>query len=237
MQTDFSQINNTAPGLLGAVFYQSIFTAERNLKYIFLPSSAGSKNTSISASVRRSGVHAAEMLHQKCHFSGIFDEIKHRVYLGLFLWHGGNMRFVEIYTDGACSGNPGPGGWGAILRCDGREKEMSGGEAHTTNNRMELSGVINALSALKFPCKVKLTTDSKYVVDGVTKGWAQGWKKRGWKKSDGKPALNPDLWEKLLELLAVHDVEFCWIKGHAGHEENERCDRLAVAQRDIYSAK
>ncbi len=207
------------------------------MKYIFLPSSAGSKNTSISASVRRSGVHAAEMLHQKCHFSGIFDEIKHRVYLGLFLWHGGNMRFVEIYTDGACSGNPGPGGWGAILRCDGREKEMSGGEAHTTNNRMELSGVINALSALKFPCKVKLTTDSKYVVDGVTKGWAQGWKKRGWKKSDGKPALNPDLWEKLLELLAVHDVEFCWIKGHAGHEENERCDRLAVAQRDIYSAK
>lgn len=147
------------------------------------------------------------------------------------------MRFVEIYTDGACSGNPGPGGWGAILRCDGREKEMSGGEAHTTNNRMELSGVINALSALKFPCKVKLTTDSKYVVDGVTKGWAQSWKKRGWKKSDGKPALNPDLWEKLLELLAVHDVEFCWIKGHAGHEENERCDRLAVAQRDIYSAK
>ena len=207
------------------------------MKYIFLPSSAGSKNTSISASVRRSGVHAAEMLHQKCHFSGIIDEIKHRVYLGLFLWHGGNMRFVEIYTDGACSGNPGPGGWGAILRCDGREKEMSGGEAHTTNNRMELSGVINALSALKFPCKVKLTTDSKYVVDGVTKGWAQSWKKRGWKKSDGKPALNPDLWEKLLELLAVHDVEFCWIKGHAGHEENERCDRLAVAQRDIYSAK
>ncbi len=147
------------------------------------------------------------------------------------------MKFVEIYTDGACSGNPGPGGWGAILRCDGREKEMSGGEAHTTNNRMELSGVIMALSALKFPCKVRLTTDSKYVVDGITKGWAQGWRRRGWKKSDGKPALNPDLWEKLLELLAVHDVEFCWIKGHAGHEENERCDRLAVAQRDIYSGK
>lgn len=147
------------------------------------------------------------------------------------------MKLVEIYTDGACSGNPGPGGWGAILRCDGREKELSGGEAHTTNNRMELSGVIEALSALKFPCKVRLTTDSKYVVDGITKGWAQGWKKRGWKKSDGKPALNPDLWEKLLELLTVHDVEFCWIKGHAGHEENERCDRLAVAQRDIYSGK
>lgn len=147
------------------------------------------------------------------------------------------MRFVEIYTDGACSGNPGPGGWGAILRCDGKEKEMSGGEAHTTNNRMELSGVIMALSALKYPCMVKLTTDSKYVVDGVTKGWAQSWRKKGWKKSDGKPALNPDLWGQLLDLLAVHDVEFCWIKGHAGHEENERCDRLAVAQRDIHSAK
>ena len=147
------------------------------------------------------------------------------------------MRFVEIYTDGACSGNPGPGGWGAILRCDGKEKEMSGGEAHTTNNRMELFGVIMALSALKYPCKVKLTTDSKYVVDGVTKGWAQSWRKKGWKNSDGKPALNPDLWGQLLDLLAVHDVEFCWIKGHAGHEENERCDRLAVAQRDIHSAK
>lgn len=147
------------------------------------------------------------------------------------------MKLVEIFTDGACSGNPGPGGWGAILRCDGREKELSGGEAHTTNNRMELSGVINALSALKYPCKVRLTTDSKYVVDGITKGWAQSWKKRGWKKSDGKPALNPDLWGQLLDLLAVHDVEFCWIKGHAGHEENERCDRLAVAQRDVYSGR
>ncbi len=147
------------------------------------------------------------------------------------------MKLVEIFTDGACSGNPGPGGWGAILRCDGREKELSGGESHTTNNRMELSGVINALSALKYPCKVRLTTDSKYVVDGITKGWAQGWKKRGWKKSDGKPALNPDLWGQLLDLMAVHDVEFCWIKGHAGHEENERCDRLAVAQRDVYSGR
>ena len=147
------------------------------------------------------------------------------------------MKEVAIFTDGACSGNPGPGGWGAVLRCDGREKELSGGEAHTTNNRMELTGVIEALSALKYPCKVTLTTDSKYVVDGITKGWAQGWRKRGWKKSDGKPALNPDLWERLLELIAVHDVEFCWIKGHAGHEENERCDRLAVAQRDIYSGK
>ena len=143
------------------------------------------------------------------------------------------MKLVEIYSDGACSGNPGPGGWGAILRCEGREKELSGGEPHTTNNRMELTGVIQALSALKFPCKVKLTTDSRYVVDGIEKGWAKGWKKRGWKKSDGKPALNPDLWERLLELLEVHDVEFCWIKGHDGHPENERCDRLAVAQRDM----
>ena len=147
------------------------------------------------------------------------------------------MKFVEIFSDGACSGNPGPGGWGAILRCDGNEKEISGGEAHTTNNRMELTGVIEALSALKYPCKVRVTTDSKYVVDGITKGWAKGWKKRGWKKSDGKPALNPELWDKLLGLLETHDVEFAWIKGHAGHEENERCDRMAVAQRDIYSNK
>ncbi len=147
------------------------------------------------------------------------------------------MKFVEIFSDGACSGNPGPGGWGAILRCDGFEKEISGGEAHTTNNRMELTGVIEALSALKYPCKVRVTTDSKYVVDGITKGWAKGWKKRGWKKSDGKPALNPELWDKLLGLLETHDVEFAWIKGHAGHEENERCDRMAVAQRDIYSNK
>ncbi len=145
------------------------------------------------------------------------------------------MKFVEIFTDGACSGNPGPGGYGAILRCEGREKELSGGEAHTTNNRMELMGAITALSALKFPCKVKLTTDSKYIVDGVTKGWAVGWRKRGWKKSDGKPALNPDLWEQLLNLLETHDVEICWIKGHAGHPENERCDALAVQQRDLHA--
>ncbi len=144
------------------------------------------------------------------------------------------MKFVEIYTDGACSGNPGAGGWGAILRCEGREKELSGGEAHTTNNRMELLGVINALEALKYPCRVKLTTDSKYVVDGVTKGWAEGWRRRGWKKSDGKPALNTDLWERLLGLLATHEVEFAWIKGHAGHAENERCDALAVVQRDLH---
>lgn len=145
------------------------------------------------------------------------------------------MRFVEIYTDGACSGNPGPGGFGAILRCDGREKEISGGEPHTTNNRMELLGVITALEALKYPCEVRITTDSKYVVDGISKGWAVGWKKRGWKKSDGKPALNPDLWERLLALLEIHKAEFVWIKGHAGHPENERCDRLAVSEREKFS--
>lgn len=145
------------------------------------------------------------------------------------------MRFVEIYSDGACSGNPGPGGFGAILRCDGREKEVSGGEPHTTNNRMELLGVITALEALKYPCEVRITTDSKYVADGISKGWAKSWKKRGWKKSDGSPALNPDLWERLLALLEIHKAEFVWIKGHAGHPENERCDRLAVSEREKFS--
>ena len=145
-------------------------------------------------------------------------------------------QVVEIFSDGACSGNPGPGGYGAILRWKGKEKELCGGEAHTTNNRMELSGVIEALSALKYPCKVKLTTDSKYVIDSITKGWVYNWKKNGWKKSDKSPALNVDLWEKLLALLEVHDVEFFWIKGHAGHPENERCDRLAVKMRDYYAA-
>lgn len=146
-------------------------------------------------------------------------------------------RFVEIFSDGACSGNPGPGGYGAILRCDGKEIELSGGDPHTTNNRMELLGVITSLEKLKYPCKVRVTTDSKYVVDSVTKGWARGWQKRGWKKSDGSPALNPELWQRLLAQLDRHDVEFCWIKGHAGHEENERCDRLAVVQRDIFAGR
>ena len=136
---------------------------------------------------------------------------------------------VEIYTDGACSGNPGPGGWGAVLIYGEHEKQLSGGEKETTNNRMELTAVIEALSLLKRPCVVTLTTDSKYVSDSVTKGWVYGWQKRGWKKSDGKPALNPDLWEKLLPLLKMHDVTFVWIKGHAGHKYNEICDRLAVA--------
>ncbi len=139
------------------------------------------------------------------------------------------MKFVEIFTDGACSGNPGPGGWGAVLRYNGHEKELSGGERDTTNNRMELTAVISALSTLKEPCKVRLTTDSKYVADGVTKGWAKSWQQNGWRKGDKKPALNPDLWQKLLDLLDIHDVEIVWVKGHAGHPENERCDQLAVS--------
>ena len=145
-------------------------------------------------------------------------------------------KLVYIFSDGACSGNPGPGGYGVILRCDGREKELSGGEPDTTNNRMELSGVIAGLEALKFPCKVILQTDSRYVVDGIEKGWARSWQRNNWIKSDKKPALNRDLWERLLELLEVHEVSFVWIKGHAGHEENERCDRLAVAERDRQQA-
>ena len=138
-------------------------------------------------------------------------------------------KHVELFTDGACSGNPGPGGWGAILDYKGTRRELSDGEPQTTNNRMELSAVIAALSALTEPCEVTLTSDSKYVVDAVGKGWVYGWKKRGWKKSDNSPALNSDLWEKLLPLLSKHKVTFVWIKGHAGHPENERCDELAVA--------
>lgn len=140
------------------------------------------------------------------------------------------MKRIELFTDGACSGNPGPGGWGAILRYNGREKELSGGEANTTNNRMELTAVIRGLEALKEPCRVTVTTDSRYVVDGIEKGWARSWRARGWVKADKKPALNPELWGRLLDLLEGHEVTFCWIKGHAGHPENERCDRLAVAE-------
>ena len=138
------------------------------------------------------------------------------------------LKYVEIFTDGACSGNPGPGGWGAILRYNGKEKELSGGENETTNNRMELTAAIKALSALKEPCKVRLVTDSKYVADGITQGWAESWQKNDWRKADKKPALNPDLWEELLKLLKIHDVTIDWVKGHAGHPENERCDQLAV---------
>ena len=138
------------------------------------------------------------------------------------------MRYVEIFTDGACSGNPGPGGWGAVLRYGNKEKELCGGEKNTTNNRMGLTAVIKALSALKEPCQVKLTTDSKYVVDSINLGWARSWQKNGWRKADKKPALNAELWEQLLSLLEIHTVEFVWVKGHAGHPENERCDALAV---------
>ena len=140
------------------------------------------------------------------------------------------MKKVEIFTDGACSGNPGPGGWGAILRCGNTEKELSGGEPDTTNNRMELTAVISALKALKYPCDVNVTTDSKYVYESVTKGWVYSWKKNNWRKADKKPALNPDLWEELLKLLDIHTVTFTWVKGHNEHPENERCDKLAVAE-------
>ena len=138
------------------------------------------------------------------------------------------MKQVTIYTDGACSGNPGPGGWGAILMYGAHKRELSGGEADTTNNRMELTAVIRALSLLKEPCIVELWSDSKYVIDGLSKGWAKGWKAKGWVKSDKKPALNPDLWDELLRLESIHTLRYHWVKGHAGHPENERCDRLAV---------
>ncbi|MCI9642495.1 MAG: ribonuclease HI [Eubacterium sp.] len=138
------------------------------------------------------------------------------------------MKNVEIYTDGACSGNPGKGGWGAVLVYGVKEKEISGADADTTNNRMELTAVIEALNTLKEPCNVTLTTDSKYVCDAVNKEWVYSWKKNGWKKADKKPALNIDLWEKLLALLDIHNVTFVWVRGHNGHPYNERCDTLAV---------
>ena len=139
------------------------------------------------------------------------------------------MKTVVIYTDGACSGNPGPGGWGAVLRYGQHEKELSGGEASTTNNRMELLAVISALEQLKEPCAVELYSDSKYVIDALEKGWVWGWKKRGWVKSDKKPALNADLWERLLPLIRTHEMHYHWVRGHADNPDNERCDRLAVA--------
>ena len=140
------------------------------------------------------------------------------------------MKTVNLYTDGACSGNPGPGGWGLILEYRGIEKELSGGEPRTTNNRMELTAVIQGLELLKEPCAVELYSDSKYVIDALQKDWAEGWKKRGWIKADKKPALNPDLWERLLELTHRHSVTCHWIKGHAENEKNNRCDQMAVAQ-------
>ena len=144
------------------------------------------------------------------------------------------MKQVTIYTDGACSGNPGPGGYGTILRAGGVEKELSGGEANTTNNRMELMAVIIGLKALKRPCDITIYTDSQYVANGITKGWAEGWKKNGWRKADKKPALNSDLWETLLSELSKHEDRIIWLKGHAGHPENERCDKLAVAASQQY---
>lgn len=147
------------------------------------------------------------------------------------------MKKVYIFTDGACSGNPGPGGWGAVLRYNSVEKELSGSEENTTNNRMELTACIEALKLLKEPCEVILTTDSQYVVNGITKGWAASWKRNGWRKGDKKPALNPELWDELLTLCETHQVTFNWIKGHAGHEENERCDRLAVGEYQKYLNK
>lgn len=142
---------------------------------------------------------------------------------------------VSLYTDGACSGNPGPGGWGAILRCGGYEKELSGGEPETTNNRMELMAVIAGLEALNRPCSVTIYSDSKYFVDAVEKGWAKSWRAKGWIKGDKTKAKNPDLWERLLKLLDEHEIKLVWLKGHAGHPENERCDRMAVEQSKSFS--
>ncbi len=140
------------------------------------------------------------------------------------------MKTVTIYTDGACSGNPGPGGWGAILIYGRHKRELSGGEAQTTNNRMELTAVISALELLKEPCAVELYSDSKYVIDALEKGWAVSWQAHGWRKGDKKPALNPDLWERLLELCRTHQVSTHWVKGHAENEFNNRCDELAVME-------
>ena len=144
------------------------------------------------------------------------------------------MKHVDIYTDGACRGNPGRGGWGAILVYGSREKEMSGGEPMTTNNRMELSAVIAALSVLKEPCHVTLTTDSQYVVNAIEKGWLTGWKKNNWRKSDKSEVLNVDLWQELSSLLDRHEVEFVWVRGHNGHAYNERCDKLATTVADSF---
>ena len=145
------------------------------------------------------------------------------------------MKEVDMYTDGACKGNPGAGGFCCILRYKGKEKLVSGGEANTTNNRMELCAVISGLEILREPCEVTVYSDSKYVVDAMKLGWARGWKERGWKKSDGNTALNTDLWERLLSLSEMHRLRFVWVKGHDGHEYNERCDREAVAQAEKFT--
>ena len=138
------------------------------------------------------------------------------------------MTDVELFTDGACKGNPGPGGWGVVIRAGAREKELSGGEAETTNNRMELMAAIRGLAALKRPCRVQLYTDSNYVRDGITK-WIHGWRRNGWKTADRKPVKNVDLWQELLAAAEPHRIDWHWVKGHAGHPENERADALACA--------
>jgi ribonuclease HI len=140
------------------------------------------------------------------------------------------MKNVAIYTDGACSGNPGPGGWAAVLCYAGREKELSGGEESTTNNRMELTAAIRGLEALKEPCRVELYSDSRYLTDAVNQGWARAWRSRGWMRTKREPAANPDLWEQLLDLLDRHTVVLHWVKGHAEDPMNKRCDALAVAE-------
>lgn len=133
---------------------------------------------------------------------------------------------VEIFADGACRGNPGPGGWGALLRYKGKEKELFGAEAETTNNRMELTAVIKALESMKRPCKINVTLDSKYVLDGI-QSWIENWKKRGWKTASKKPVKNEDLWRQLDQLIQPHEISWNWVKGHSGHDENERVDQLA----------
>ena len=139
------------------------------------------------------------------------------------------MKEVQIFTDGACSGNPGPGGYGVILKYNSIEKTLAKGYKNTTNNRMEMRAVIAGLSALNEKCHVRIYSDSKYIVDAVNKGWAKKWKNNGWKRNKKEFALNIDLWEQLLQLIAKHEIEFIWVKGHAGHDENERCDKMAVA--------
>jgi ribonuclease HI len=147
-----------------------------------------------------------------------------------------DLTTVEIFTDGACKGNPGPGGWGAVIRSGANEKEISGGEAQTTNNRMEMMAAVEALNALKRPCRVILSTDSKYVMDGITK-WVFGWQKNGWKTADRKPVKNAEIWQALVAATARHKVEWKWVKGHAGHPENERADQLASAAAEQFRAR
>ena len=160
----------------------------------------------------------------------IIDSVLILCYIVHVIERSDNMEAVELFTDGACSGNPGPGGWCALLKAKGAQKLLSGAQKDTTNNRMELSAVINGLKALKRPCQVTVISDSKYVCDAINKNWLADWKKRNWKKSSGDAVLNPDLWEELDSLLQIHKVNFQWIKGHDGHPENELCDKTAVKE-------